>query len=541
MLHTTARFTSTQQQGNTLLQYQIETEQYWTDQFQLSDEDVEYIFSVFLEEETPLTSAEIAHRLIQYRISQEAQSIRRRLERGELFQPRDSYDIGQKLIFPAMGYAAGEIVGTRPGNNPEHGEFTVLRVTFEGGRTREFASALSTSHALNYPEDADPAQVELGIDPDAIFAQFGDDVVYLVEERLRQEPDAVYFAGRWFLRSLLMDVSIAQLHLAEAVLVMHEGGPLRTGDVAAELDFPREIDSRVRNFSLDSALFHDSRFDEVGPAGQVLWFLHEMEPEEVTSVPSRLRYNPIEHNHQVLTEDLLTIEAEIDDELSSMRSPARPADEVTFSLSFPHRRTGTLPLSSRLRHLFPTAYEAPHILMTLVDGQSGDEMQGWVVREHQYVYGLADFYRKYHLPVGTYLTVKRTDDPSRVIVDFAAHRPHTEWIRLAAPGDHQVLFDNQKRAIGADYDELMVLGADDLQGIDALWLPAERAAQRLPDIMRQCVSQLARLSPQQVVHAKTVYSAVNVILRCPPGPIFSTLVVRPEFQHVDGPYWRLSS
>ena len=82
MLHTTARFTSTQQQGNTLLQYQIETEQYWTDQFQLSDEDVEYIFSVFLEEETPLTSAEIAHRLIQYRISQEAQSIRRRLERG---------------------------------------------------------------------------------------------------------------------------------------------------------------------------------------------------------------------------------------------------------------------------------------------------------------------------------------------------------------------------------------------------------------------------------------------------------------------------
>ncbi|HML20138.1 MAG TPA: hypothetical protein PKD09_00720 [Aggregatilinea sp.] len=523
-----------------MLQYQIETEQYWTEHFQLSNEDVEYIFSVFLEEETPLTSAEIAHRLIQYRISQEVQTLRRQLERGEIFQPRDSYTVGQKLIFPAMGYAAGEVVDARPGNNPEHGDFTVLRVTFEGGRTREFASALATPHTLNFPEDADPAQVTTSIDPDAIFDQFGDDVIYLIEERLREEPDVVNFAGRWFLRSLLVDIGIAQLHLAEAVLVMNEGGPLHTSDIAAEIDLPQEVDARLRNFSLDNALFHDHRFDEVGPAGQVLWFLHEMEPQEVTTVPLRLRYNAIEYNRHVLTEDLLTIENEIDDELSSMRSPARPADEVTFSLNFPHRRTGTLPLSSRLRHLFPTAYEAPHILMTLVDGQSGEEMQGWVVREHHYVYGLADFYRKYRLPVGTYLTVKRTDDPSRVIVNFAAHRPHTEWIRLAAAGDHQILFDNQKRAIGAEYDELMVLGADDLQGIDALWLPPERAAQRLPDIMRQCVSQLARLSPQQAVHAKTVYSAVNVILRCPPGPIFSTLVTRPEFEHVGGPYWRLS-
>ncbi len=440
-----------------------------------------------------------------------------------------------------MGFAAGEIVDARPGNNPEHGEFTVLRVTFEGGRTREFASDLSTEHALNYPEDMDPAEADLGADAQAIFEQFGDDIIYLVEERLRQDSDAVYFAGRWFLQSLLADVNIAQLHLAEAVLVMHDGGPLSTNDIAADLDFPREIEPRLRNFSLDNALFHDARFDEVGPAGKVLWFLHDMEPEEVTSVPPRLRHEPIEHSRQMLTDELMAIEREIDDELSSMRSPAHPADEVTFSLNFPHRRTGTLPLSSRLRHLFPTAYEAPHILMTLVDGQSGDEMQGWVVREHQYVYGLADFYRKYHLPVGAYVTVKRTDDPSRVIIDFASHRPRTEWIRLAAPGDHQILFDSQKRAIGADYDDLMVLGADDLQGIDALWLPPTRAAQRLPDIMRQCISQLARLSPQQAVHAKTVYSAVNVVLRCPPGPIFSMLVMRPEFEHVGGPYWRLSS
>jgi len=31
-----------------------------------------------------------------------------------------------------------------------------------------------------------------------------------------------------------------------------------------------------------------------------------------------------------------------------------------------------------------------------------------------------------------------------------------------------------------------------------------------------------------------------VIRRCPPGPIFASLVAYPEFEHVGGPYWRLS-
>lgn len=523
-----------------MLQHQIASEQYWSDQFQITDEDVEYIFSTFLEEETPLTSAEIVRRLIQHRIDVEAQRLRHQLERGEIFQPQGTYTVGQKLVFPALGYVAGEVVGERPGRNPEHGEFTVLRVTFEGGRTREFASNLKTPHALNLAPDTDPAAITAEIDVDAILREYGDDLIYVLEERLRQEPDAVYFAGRWFLRSLLAEVSLAHLHLAEAVLVMHNGGPLRTSDIAAEIDLPEEVNPRLRNFSLDNALFHDPRFDEVGPAGKVLWFLRDMEPEEVTSVPERLRYIPIEYDHRALTDELLAIEHEIDDELSNLRSPSEQASEVTFSLNFPHRRTGTLPLSSRIRHLFPTAYEAPRILMTLVDGQTGEEMLGWVVREHHYVYGLAQLYRHYRLPVGSYITVRQTDDPSRIIVDFAAYKPRTEWIRLAIASDHRITFENQKRGIGAEYDELMVLGADDLQAIAALWIPAERAAARLPEVMRQCLSQLARLTPQQAVHAKTLYSAVNVIMRCPPGPIFAALVTRPEFEHVGGPYWRMA-
>jgi hypothetical protein len=524
-----------------LLQIQTETEQYWTERFEITDEDMEYIFTVFLEEETPLSSQEIAEHLIRYRLDKEAQNLRRQIERGEIFQPRDTYAVGQTVVFPAIGFAAGEVVGQRPGNNPEHGDFNVIQVTFDNGETHEFASELQTPHQLNLEPTSNIREVVLRqIDVKKLLHAYGDDIIYLLEEHLRSIEDVVYFAGRWFLKSLLAEVSIAHLHLAEAVLVMHEGGPLSPQEIIREIDLPQEVNPRLQTFSLDYALFHDARFEEVGPAGEVLWYLRELEPEEVVHVPDRLRYKPIDYNWQLLSDELIALEQEIDDELSNLRSPAEPANSVTFSLNFPHRRTGTLPLNSRLRHLFPTAYEAPRILMTFVDGQTHEEMQGWVVREHRYVYGLVDFYRRHKLPVGAYITVKRTDDPSRVVVDFQSHRPRTEWIRLTVPSGKRLLFENHKRAIGAEYDELMSLGADDLKGVDALWIATDHPTQDLADTMREMMSELSRLNPQRTVHAKTLYSAVNVVRRCPPGPIFATLVARPEFEHVGGPYWRVT-
>lgn len=525
-----------------MLQLQTTTERYWTEAFEITNADIEHVFTVFLEEETPLSSHEIAQRLTKFRLDQEAQLLRRQIERGDVFQPKNTYSVGQSLVFPAMGYVVGQIVAERPGNNPEHGEFTVIRVDFDNGDSREFASALKTPHHLNLENLQDATNIgPKATDVNIILKEYGDDIIYLLEQRLRQEKDVVYFAGRWFLKSLLAEVGIAHLHLAEAVLVMHEGGPLNTPTILKEIDLPEEINPRLRTFSMDRALYEDSRFDEVGPSGKVLWYLREMEPEEVVSVPERLKYEQIDYDWQLLNDEMVALELEIDDELSNLRSPARPADAVTFSLNFPHRRTGTLPLNSHLRHLFPTAYEAPHILMTLIDGQTNEEIPGWVVREHHYVYGLADFYRRHKLPVGAYITVRRTEDASRVIIDFMAHRPRTEWIRLAVPGpDNRLQFENHKRSIGAEYDELMILGADDLKAVDALWIPAGKPGRDLADTMRDMMAELSRLTPQHTVHAKTLYSALNVVRRCPPGPIFATLAARSEFEHVGGPYWRLA-
>jgi len=46
--------------------------------------------------------------------------------------------------------------------------------------------------------------------------------------------------------------------------------------------------------------------------------------------------------------------------------------------------------------------------------------------------------------------------------------------------------------------------------------------------------QLMGLSTQGTVHAKTVYSAINLLRRTAPGPVFAALMSNPRFQPTGG-------
>ncbi len=525
-----------------MLRLQTQAAAYWTTSFHVTHADIEYLFSQFLEDETPLPIRELAIRLIRHRIAQEEDRLRKQIVRGELFQPRASYRVGQELIFPAIDFSVGKIVGTRTGQNPDYGDFTVIEVEFEGQKRREFASELQKPHALNVDEAGGQRLQNLPtLDPQTIFDEYGEGIIEELEARLVDEKDAIYFAGKWFLRSLLVDVNVGHLHLAEAILDINGGGPLPASELLKDIDLGKEVSQQLREFSLDVAMSNDDRFDDVGPSGLVQWYLRRLEPPEVLKAPPRLFYQPLDYDHSALSEELLALEREIDDELSALEPPATRSSEAVLTLIYPHRRVGTLPLTSRVEALFPTAIESPRIRVTLIDGQTGAEFAGWVVRENRYVYGLDEFYRRHKLPIGAYVTVRATEDPSRLVIDFQAHRPRTEYIRLAIPTEGRLTFANFKRSIGAGYDELLILGAEDLEGVDAVWAATRDRRRGLMEIMRDLIPELARLNPQNAVHAKTLYSAVNVVRRCPPGPIFAALVTRPEFGHVGGPYWRLSS
>ncbi len=511
-------------------------ETYWED-LNITPEDIEALYNHLLETETPLTPEALAAALVAFRLEAEQQKLERQRSGGAaVYLPKGHYEVGQTLVFPALAWAEGEVVAVRAAHNPTLPPFQVIRVKFADGREREFAAGLE-EHPLNEPPRLsadDPLH-----NPEKVLATYGEALAQKIEAALAENEEFVRIAGKWFPRALLMEVHVGFLNLAEAVLDMHGGGPLPTAEIIRQIDFPAE-NPHLAAFSLDYALQESEQFDEVGPAGQVLWFLRRMEPEGVQETPPHLRYRPLDYDREALTADMLALETALGDELSPESSVAEIPGKVELALIYPHWRAGTLPLSAKTRALFPTAYQAPRVRFTWVDAQSGAEFPGWVVRPGQYVYGLEAWYRKKELLPGSLVTLKPGRAPGQVLIEAHTHRPRRDWVRSVLVGrDAQPVFAMLKQIVSAEFDERMVIAVPDPEALDAVWEETARRRTPLENLVVSMLRELAKLTPQGHVHAAGLYAAVNAVRRCPPGPIFALLATRPWFIHVGDLYFRL--
>jgi hypothetical protein len=513
-------------------------EDYW-DSFGLQQYDIEYLYNYLLETETPLTPVELVSVLVKERIRVEKLELEaQRASAGEIYLPKGIYKISQKLIFPYLGWRSGEVFNIRPGRNPEIGEFDVIQVAFDNGDKREFAARYS-EHALNQPVHLE--QDNTGLNPDIVLELYGEELIEKIESSLQDHEDFVRIAGKWFARALLVTINIGHLNLAEAVLDMSGGGPQTTPQLIQQIGLTSTANSKLLEFSLDLALQEDGRFDEVGASGEVLWFLRRLEPPEVLEPPTFLRYSGIEYDRSKLTNEMLSLELRLDDELSPLGGSYKHLDEVELTLTFPHWRAGTLPLSSRLRHLFPTAYESPRIRFTLVDGETKEHIPAWVVRPKRYVYGLKNWYEKYNLQPGTNVRVGRGKNPGEVIIHSGARRPSREWIRTVLVGsDGGVVFALLKQLVQSNIDDRMAIAVPDADAVDQVWV--QMGKERLPfeRVVVNMVRELSKLNPQGHVHASELYASVNVVKRCPPGPIMALLTERSMFVHLGDLHFRYS-
>jgi len=302
------------------------------------------------------------------------------------------------------------------------------------------------------------------------------------------------------------------------------------------------LNPKLAEFSLNYALQEDTRFDEVGSAGQVLWCLQRLEPDEVQDIPEFLKYIPIDHDRAVLTDEMLELEAQLDDELSEVQTQPseEDAEEVVISLLYPHWRTGTLPVSARLKTFFPTAYESPRVRFTLVDGETGDRMPGWVVRQHRYVFGLREWYQNKELIPGNLIRVRHGEKPGEVIVDPVSHRSTRDWVRTVIVGaDGGLVFALLKQVVTAAFNERMVIAATDVDSVDQARAQALKNHQSFDKLVNIMMRELTKLNPQGHVHAQELYSAVNIIRRCPPAPLLCLLTTRNDFVHVGDLHFRL--
>jgi hypothetical protein len=271
---------------------------------------------------------------------------KRRQAGGKTYFPKDSYQVGDDIVLPALNWKPGKVIAARAGQNPDIGAFDVLTVKLDDGFERLFASNLAL-HSLN----DQPASVEdTGFEADAILNTHGNALEKKIEATFQSDDELVRIAGRWFPRALLVDVNVGHLNLAEAVLDMSGGEPLPASALLKDVALPDGVNPKLAEFSLNLALQDDKRFDEVGPAGQVLWCLHRLEPDAVREVSSYLRYAEIEYDRSALDPQMFALEKQLDDELSEIDgSSVVNVKEVAVSLISRHVSVHYFPLRTNRR------------------------------------------------------------------------------------------------------------------------------------------------------------------------------------------------
>ena len=513
-----------------------QTPEHWGSAFHFTDDDREFLLNLFIEDEKPRDIDTLSLALMQYRAQREEATLRKMQQaQGTLYQPKRSFQVGEQVIFPLLDFAAGRVTAVRDGDNPEFGPFKVIQVDMNGHGTREFAAELNNDHRLN-TDDSLLSPLENLLTPVELYARFGDNLKENLEKALAATNDFVRLSRQWFPRALIADVNTGHLNLAEAILDMNAGGPLSTEVLLRDVGLPKEINGQLQTFSLNYALQRDDRFDEVGPTGEVLWFLRRLEPPQVITVPHRLAYIDQTFDRARIPADLLKIEKSIDDELSDVATAVDDADEVTFTLTFPHRVSGTLPLTPRIAPLFPSG-RTSRIRFTFEDARTGSRWAGWVVREHQYAYGLEAWYTANDVPAGAYITLRRGSEPGVIIIDLQGQRQRREWVRVAALKDSRLTFEMLRRPIPSNYDDQMIIVVEDIAGADKLFNQIQEHATPTADLIERLLPDIAKLSPQGNVHAKTLYAAINIIQRIPPGPLFAALIHQTAFRSVGDGYW----
>lgn len=247
-----------------MYQTQLQTADYWGSEFELTDADIEQIYNHLLEQERPQTIEQIAEVITVHRSREQVNQLRRAMSGSKVYQPQESYEVGEELVFPALKFARGKVTAVRPGYNPQFGNFKVIAVDLKG-KPREFATDFSAAHVLN-TENGEALLEQVAADLEGSRHQYLATIAEKISTELEKRDDFVRLGSQWFVKSLMVEINIGHLHLAEAVLEVAEGGPTPPEEILPVLDLDPGIDPSVQLFSLNYALLQDGRFDEVARA-----------------------------------------------------------------------------------------------------------------------------------------------------------------------------------------------------------------------------------------------------------------------------------
>ncbi len=511
-------------------------EAYWED-LQFTPDDLEYLYNYLLDREEPLNGIELAKALIGERVRVQRETLAKSDTARKMYLPSETYQLNDMVQFPKENGNYGKVIGVRDGVSLTADPFQVMTIEFQSQEVKEYAMAYE-NHQLNLSTNQADVQDDL---ESAVFEKFGNSISKTINEAMNLNEEIVCIGGKSFPKALLVDINAGYLNLAEALLEMEEGGPFSTSEIIKNLEFPSDDNSTLIEFSMNYALQEDPRFDEVGPAGETLWYLRSFEPDFVKNIPIYLKPNHFDYQKSEIIDELNILQQSIFDELEFEDVSQDDPDEITIHLIFPHWRAGTLPLSSRLSSFFPVAFESNNVLFSFIDEESKERFPGWVIFQPRYVYGLREFYKSKKLIPGSIIHLKKTDIPGEIMISLDSSRSTRDWLRTANVSfDKNLTFTMLKQMVSSEIDERMAIALpDSLQVIEDFWGNPNKIRQNFEKFIISTMRELSKLNPQGHVHIAELYAAVNIGFRCPPGPIINLLHQAPWAISLGDLYYRL--
>jgi len=521
---------------------------YWQS-FKPDEADLDSLRELIAEARRPVALEELARSIVFRRVHAERDRLRRLLEQGRFYRPADSYEVGQELIFPAFDLAAGAVTAKRDAYWPGHSPFKVISVQL-GDQVREFASEYQEPHPLNQSMP-DSQGAGDGMAPEAVFEANRGAAMAALAAVLQQEPDFVAYGGAVLLRQMMPEVHVGYLNLAEAVIEVaweqaaEAGGvqaPLSTDEIMKQIEL-RADTPEIGRFALELALRGDDRFVDVGTDARALWLLRRLVPPQVLETPERLQYQPVPFSIEAIPTEALELIWAIPDEHGDIGAGG-PGAEATMSrteiaLPYPHWRAGSLPLAGPVAAVLPRKPEGISVI-TLHDQANNERITAWISHAGRYVYGLADWLERHGIPCGGLITLEKTAAPDQFLIGYRAKkRTQREFVRLAVVADDELTFEMRRQPMAVEFDETVIMLDDSHEASDRLWRRATAGRTSVVELLRHVFRELAKLSPQGTVHFNTLYSAVNVLRRCPPEPILAELSLDWRYIAVGSGYYAL--
>lgn len=514
-------------------------EHYWRKQFQVTEDDINFLHNLIGQENSPRNIDNLIYHLVLRRcgLSPKDDPLINLLAElpidVDIYQPLSNYNLGQLIFFakPDINQMA-KVVGKQPPTRCKGFRQGAIEVRFlDSDEEKTFVCDLSPKDPLAKTIIVAEELTSLGGFTAAIMRRFGKHVKDKLVPALEHDPRFITFGDEWFLAQL-KSREVEQLVEDAIEQLVRVCTPVEAADILdAVFDQEKVPKTSTTVFEVNRAMEQTSKFRKVGKRDKARWVPDTSIWPPPPGKPKQMRIPPVRSEIQIgtrqLPRDLQQMLNTIEDELQEPVETYRRVSQVEFAITASHPFHGTLPLTQRTRGIFPPGDADASV--TFIDARSDERIPGGFSPQDRYAWGLAEWYETYGIPAGGKIRLERTEVEGEIKIDYVPASKGVETCLL-----RKVSYDQSadkltavttKRTYWCEVDKDLLMHGLIFEDPQAM---RKEATKSIFDVMCQVFPVLAEQG--ESVHCKTLFNCVNLVRRCSSYTVFAELSSRPCFR-----------